>query len=341
MQRIYKRTWYTRVLVALLTVGGVASIILYADFRAFMDTPLELPEQGLTLVVEPGKSMAAIAQRLRRQAGLRVPLYWQLYAHLTGSASRIRAGEYAITRGATPRTLLAQLVSGRVMQHALTIVEGWTFRQMLAAIAGHEKLKHTLRGLDDAAIMARLGHPGEHPEGRFFPDTYYFPAGTSDLAFLRRAYATLEQRLSEAWQRRASQLPLQSPYQALVLASIIEKETALPSERREIAGVFIRRLQKDMLLQTDPTVIYGLGEAFDGDIRRRDLLADTPYNTYVRKGLPPTPIALPGADSLTAAVNPAPGDALYFVATGAGGHVFSRTLEEHNQAVRQYQLNRR
>ena len=186
--------------------------------------------------------------------------------------------------------------------------------------------------------MARLGRPGVHPEGRFFPDTYHFPAGTRDEALLRRALTTMDQRLAAIWDQRVSNLPLRDAKQALILASIVEKETGQAGERAQIAGVFIRRLQKDMPLQTDPTVIYGLGAAFDGDLRRQDLLTDTPYNTYTRKGLPPTPIALPGAAALLAVVQPASGDALYFVANGAGGHVFSRTLEEHNQAVQRYQL---
>ena len=212
---------------------------------------------------------------------------------------------------------------------------------MMEAVRHHPKIQQTLEGLSDAEIMDRLGHPDENPEGRFFPDTYHFPRGTTDVVFLQRAYATMARRLDEAWRQRAPDLPLKTPYQALILASIIEKETGLPEERPAIAGVFIRRLRKGMRLQTDPTVIYGLGESCDGELRRRDLRRDTPYNTYVHKGLTPTPIALPGAGSLRAAVNPAPGDALYFVATGNGGHVFSNTLKEHNRAVRKYQLRRR
>ena len=218
------------------------------------------------------------------------------------------------------------------------MVEGWTFQQLRQALSEHPKIAHTLGALSDAEIMARLGRPGEHPEGRFFPDTYHFPIGTSDEAFLRRALAAMDQRLNHVWSQRRSDLPFNDPYQALILASIIEKETRLPAERPTIAGVLARRLRKGMPLQTDPTVIYGLGQAFSGNLRRQDLLADTPYNTYTRKGLPPTPIALPGEGALAAAVNPTSGDALYFVATGEGGHAFSATLEEHNRAVRRYQL---
>ncbi len=324
-------------LVAVLLVG----FALYVDYRTFLETPLTVPEQGLEFQVPPGSSVAGLARDLEDRGALRSALYLRAYARLTGQASRIQAGEYTIAPGATPRTLLTQWVAGRVIQYALTVVEGWTFRQMLEAVHAHPKLRHTLEGLDAAAVMERLGQPGEHPEGRFFPDTYHFPAGTTDVEFLRRAYQAMERRLEQVWAERAADLPIKTPYEALILASIIEKETAVPEERKDVAGVFARRLRKGMRLQTDPTVIYGLGEDFDGNIRRRDLTTDTPYNTYTRQGLPPTPIALPGAGALAAAVNPASGSALYFVARGDGGHVFSDTLAEHNRAVRKYQLQRR
>ena len=320
-----------------LLFGGLA---LYAGYRHFLAQPLAIPAEGMPLVVPPGSSVANLARQLEDQGVIGSALLLQVYARLSGTATRIKTGEYLIEPGTRPAAFMEQLVEGRVIQYALTIVEGWTFRQMLAAVRGHEKLEHTLDGLDGAAIMARLGAPGEHPEGRFFPDTYYFPLGTSDLAFLKRAFKTMEAQLSRSWTSRVDDLPLRKPYEALIVASIIEKETGLNSERREIAGVFIRRLRKGMPLQTDPTVIYALGEAFDGNLRRRDLKIDSPYNTYENKGLPPTPIALPGQASLDAAVNPAPGDSLYFVADGSGGHVFSSTLQEHNRAVRRYQLNR-
>ncbi|MDQ2695736.1 MAG: endolytic transglycosylase MltG [Pseudomonadota bacterium] len=327
------------VVAAALLLGTWA---LYADYRQFLDTPLTVADEGALLVVPPGASVGRLGELLLYQGvlpaeGLIPRDRWlELYARLHDLAPRIKAGEYRIAPGTTPIALLEQLVAGRVVQHALTVVEGWTFRQLLAAVRAHDRLEHTLDGLTDAGIMARLGHPGQHPEGRFFPDTYHFPAATTDLAFLQRAYATMEAQLAAAWDRRAAGLPLQTPYEALILASIVEKETGLASERPDIAGVFVRRLEKGMRLQSDPTVIYGLGESYDGDIRRRDLTADTPYNTYTRAGLPPTPIALPGAESLAAAVNPAPGEALYFVARGDGSHVFSVTLEEHNRAVQDY-----
>ncbi|MCC8987921.1 MAG: endolytic transglycosylase MltG [Candidatus Contendobacter sp.] len=325
-------------LTALTLILVPALYLVYADYRTFLVTPLGVPPGGLTLEVKPGMGIGAIARELRRQPGLvRSTVYLEACARFNGLAPRLKAGEYALVSGTTPRSLLDQIVAGRVIQHPLTVVEGWTFRQLRQALAAHPKLAHTLQDLDDAAIMTRLGRPGVHPEGRFLPDTYYFPAGTSDIAFLHRALTAMDQRLAAIWAQRSAGLPLRDPDQALILASIIEKETGQAAERAQIAGVFIRRLQRNMPLQTDPTVIYGLGAAFDGDLRRQDLLTDTPYNTYTRKGLPPTPIALPGAESLTAAVQPALGDALYFVANGAGGHVFSATLEEHNQAVKQHQ----
>lgn len=330
--------WFVIIFIALLLVAVLASYIIYRDYQLFLDTPLALPEATVDFVVPRGASMKSVAQRLAAKDLLASPLYWQTYARLQGLAPRIKAGEYRLTSGITPRQLLHTLVAGRVIQYHLTVLEGWTFRQLLNAIANHEKLKFTLKGLSDREIMARLGRPGKHPEGRFFPDTYYFPAGTTDVAFLKRAARKLDKQLAQAWAQRSSGLPVKTPYEALVLASIIEKETAVPEEYPQVAGVFIRRLKKGMRLQADPTVIYGMGADFDGNIRKADLRANTPYNTYVHTGLPPTPIALPGAGALAAAVNPAPGNALYFVASGNGRHVFSRTLKEHNRAVRKYQL---
>lgn len=329
-------------LTALALILGSALSIVYADYRQFLDTPLDIPASGLVLEVKPGFGISAVVRELQRQPGLPRPaFYLEAYARLNGLATRLKSGEYALAAGVTPRALLDRIVAGRVIQYPLTIVEGWTFRQMRQALAAHPKLAQTLSSLSDAEVMTQLGQPGEPPEGRFLPDTYYFPAGFTDEAFLRRALAAMDRRLTEVWSQRAPDTPLRDPYQALILASIIEKETGVAVERAEIAGVFTRRLRKGMLLQTDPTVIYGLGQAFDGNLRRRDLETDTPYNTYTRQGLPPTPIALPGVAALKAAVNPATGDTLYFVADGEGGHVFSRTLDEHNQAVRRFQLQGR
>ena len=327
------------VLAALILIFGPALYMVYADYQAFLDTPLGVPAAGLMLELKPGSGIAGLARQLRQQPGLlRSALYLQAYARLHGLAPRLKAGEYALQAGDTPRLLLGRIVAGRVIQYPLTVVEGWTFRQLRQALAAHPKIVQTLGEASDAEVMARLGRPGLFPEGRFFPDTYHFPAGTTDVAFLHRALAALDQQLATVWARRATDLPLENPEQVLILASIVEKETGLPAERPQIAGVFLRRLRLGMPLQTDPTVIYGLGAAYDGNLRRRDLSTDTPYNTYTRKGLPPTPIALPSAAALAATVEPDPGEALYFVATGEGGHVFSRTLEEHNRAVRRYQL---
>lgn len=337
---IFKRLW--RWGLALAFGLGLSLALMYADYRQFLETPLPVPAQGLTLDIQSGTGIGQLVRQLQQQPGLSRPaIYLEAYARLNGLASRLKAGEYALTPGLTPRALLDRIVAGRVIQYPLTIVEGWTFRQLRQALMAHPRLVQTLSGLSDAEVMARLGRPGEHPEGWFLPDTYHFPAGFTDEAFLRRARAAMDQRLREIWDRRAPDAPVNDPYQALILASIIEKETGIAAERAEIAGVFARRLRQGMRLQTDPTVIYGLGEAFDGNLHRRDLETDTPYNTYTRSGLPPTPIALPGIAALEAAVNPASGDTLYFVADGKGGHVFSRTLDEHNRAVRQYRLQER
>ena len=322
------------VIVASLLVGWA-----WMAYKAFLTTPLTLTESTI-YVVEQGASLTSIARDLEQAGLIANAQHLRWYGRYTGQASRIRAGEYRLTSDLVPDTLLALLVSGRSIDYNLTLLEGWNIRQVRAAVAGHDALTHTLEGVDDAELMTRLGREGEHPEGRFFPDTYQFPRGTSDLDFLRRALNTMDRELEKAWAERAEGLPLTTPYEALILASIVEKETGQPDERDTIAGVFTRRLQKGMKLQTDPTVIYGMGERFDGNIRRKDLREDTPYNTYVHFGLPPTPIAMPGRDALHAAVNPAPGKALYFVSKGDGSHAFSATLKEHNAAVAKYQLKR-
>lgn len=331
----------------LFRLAGVVVLIASAvlgwlslDYRTFTQTPMSLPAEGLVYEVTPGRSVRAIANDLESRGVIDNAWYLEWLARRSGVASRLRAGEYHIASGTLPEAFLQLLVSGRVVQHNLTIVEGWTFQQMLEAVRAHPILVQTLRDLSPREIMTELGHPDEHPEGRFLPDTYHFPRGTTDRAFLSRAYNALEQTLARAWPQRAEGLPLKTPYEALILASIIERETGVVEERTRIAGVFVRRLQKGMRLQTDPSVIYGIGAGFDGDIRTRDLRTDTPYNTYTRHGLPPTPIALPGAAAIHAALHPADGDELYFVSKGDGSHQFSATLEEHNRAVRQYQLRR-
>ncbi len=324
--------------IAILLASFIGGWVLM-DYRQFVSDPLPIAEPGYRHVIAPGTSLQGFADDLHRAGILPHPHYLRWLARWEGKSQSIQAGEYLFAPAITPRQLLEQAASGAVMQHSLTVVEGWTFAQLLEALRQNEIIEQTLNGLDDAQIMARLGHPDQHPEGRFLPDTYHFPRGTSDVAFLQRAYQTLETRLDEEWRQRDPGLPYRTSYEALIMASIIEKETALPEERAEIAGVFVRRLAKGMRLQTDPTVIYGLGSRFDGNLKRRDLASDSPYNTYMHAGLPPTPIALPGLASIHAALHPAPGNALYFVSRGDGSHEFSATLEAHNKAVRRYQIN--
>ena len=323
---------------ALLIIAALVIGWIVGEYRAFIAAPLDLPAAGFTVDIAPGSTLRTVARELRREGILDHVRFFGWLGQRTGLASRIHAGEFRIEPGTTPVMLLEQLAGGKVIQHSLTLVEGWTFQQVREALAQHSALEHTLKDLSDAELMSRLGYPDQHPEGRFLPDTYHFPRGTTDIEFLKRAHAAMDDQLSQSWDMREPGLPLSNAYEALILASIIEKETARPAERREIAGVFIRRLQRNMRLQTDPTVIYGLGSSYDGNIRARDLRNDTAYNTYTRAGLPPTPIAMPSAASIDAAVHPAPGDALYFVARGDGSHEFSSSLEAHNQAVRHYQL---
>ena len=335
------RTLLVRSLLILLSLVVIVAVAFYWQYRSFLSTPLVVDGDGVTLEIPRGSGLRRVSDDLATRGLITAPDLLVLHGRLNGMDTGIKAGEYRIEPGTTPPQLLRQLTSGRVMLHALTLVEGWTFDQALPAIRAMPMLTATLEGLDAATVMERLGEPGQHPEGRFFPDTYHFPRGTTDLEFLRRARDTMREVLDRAWGERAEGLPYGDSYEALVLASIVEKETSLPEERAEVAGVFVRRLQKRMRLQADPTVIYGLGAAFDGNLRKRDLRADTPYNSYTRKGLPPTPIALPGRGSIEAALNPAATKALYFVATGNGSHVFAKTLTEHQANVRRYQLRGR
>jgi UPF0755 protein len=333
---VLKRFITLSLLLILLAAG--AAYGLYWDVTQFSHRPMKLGEDR-SLTVERGQALRGVAQTISDAGWVdRPPEYLIALARLGQQAHRIHAGEYRIPLGTTPQGLLNLLVDGQVVQHTLTIVEGWSFAQLLAAVRASPVLEQTLEDLTPAGIMGVLGRPDEHPEGRFFPDTYHFPRGTTDVEFLARAYVTMERVLAQEWAGRAQDIPLETPYQALILASIVEKETGAAFERPEISGVFTRRLQKGMRLQTDPTVIYGIGPAFDGNIRRSDLRRDTPYNTYTRSGLPPTPIALPGRESIHAAVHPAPGKSLYFVSRGDGTHQFSDTLKAHNQAVRTHQL---
>ena len=326
-------------LVALAAVLG-AGAYAWHDYQRFADTPLSISGDSATFQVDRGDSLAVILARVAGN-GLspdwRKP-WWQLLARQTGTATRLKAGEYALVAGVTPRGFLEQLAAGRVIQYRFTIVEGWTFAQLRQALASVPEIEHRLADQSEQQIMAALGVPDLHPEGRFLPETYAYTRGSSDLDLLRRAHEAMTEALAQAWRQRSEAVAVDSPDAALILASIIEKETGVPGERREIAGVFSRRLGMGMRLQTDPTVIYGLGSAFDGNLRRRDLDTDTPYNTYTRAGLPPTPIALPGRAALAAAVDPLPGKTLYFVSRGDGSHHFSATYDEHRRAVQRYQI---
>ncbi len=329
-----RRALWIGAAAAAAVAAGVAAAGI-AAWRS-LDAPLAVPGPSMLFEVANGDSMTAVAAELAAKGVVAHPRILTWYARFEDDAKKIHAGEYELEPGLTPRRLLAKLVEGRVFLHQLTVVEGWRFADLLKALRAEPAIVSS--GLDGAAIMARLGDPAVPPEGEFFPDTYKFPRGTTEVEFLRRAHDELVQRLAAAWADRDPGVAVETPYQALILASIIEKETALPAERAKIAGVFNARLQRGMRLQTDPTVIYGLGEAFDGDLRTRDLEKDTPYNTYTRSGLPPTPIALPSEASIEAAVHPEMTGALYFVATGRpdGSHHFSKTLEEHDAAVREY-----
>lgn len=335
------RRTLTRLLIFVLVVGLAGGGYGIYRYQRFIAEPLAVPAEGYHLLISPGMSLRAVARTLAHDGVLSEPVLLRVMARLDGSAARIKAGEYRLSVGMTPTGLMQMLVRGDVVQHSLTIVEGWTFRQMMAAVQAHPMLTQTLADVSGAGVMAAMAEAGLEAEGWFYPDTYHFPRDTTDVEFLQRAFRAMQQRLEQEWAARAEGLPLKTPYEALILASLIERETAVPAERTRIAGVFIRRLQKGMRLQTDPTVIYGMGDAYQGKIRWRDLRTDTPYNTYTRHGLPPTPIAMPSGASIHAALNPADGNELYFVSRGDGSHQFSATLQEHNEAVRRYQLGGR
>ncbi|MDE2070311.1 MAG: endolytic transglycosylase MltG [Gammaproteobacteria bacterium] len=328
-----------RKLVTLLVVVVLLVLAGTAYWRGFL-APVVTGIRAVDVEVTPGAPLRQVAGELHAQGVLPQPFDLVWLARLRGDTHALRAGEYLVPPGTSVAGLLDLLKSGKVVLHSLTLVDGWTFKQVMQAVDSDPALRHTLAGKDAAAVMAALGHPGESPEGRFYPDTYQFPKGTSDVTFLLRAYRDMQSHLESAWQERAAGLPYRAPYEALILASIVEKETAQPKERGEIAGVFVRRLAKGMRLQSDPTVIFGLGDAYTGKITYKDLRTDTPYNTYTRNGLPPTPICLPSLASLEAVLHPTPGDALYFVARGDGTHQFSATLAEQNAAVQKYQIRR-
>lgn len=327
-------------LIALLLLVGLAYVggrFFWQDYQRFLTTPLEIKGDAQVLDVPRGTGLRALAHQLHQDGLLSNKHYFIALAYGREQANALKAGEYAVVSGMTPPELLDVLVAGRSIQYAVTLIEGRTFRDARAAMEKQPALVSKLQGLSETDILAALELDIEHPEGWFFPDTYFFRRGTTDIDLLRRAHARMREVLEQEWAERDPDLPLATPYEALILASVIEKETGLGSERPQISGVFVRRLRLGMRLQTDPTVIYGLGTAFDGDLTRAHLRADSPYNTYTRAGLPPTPIALPGRAAIQAALHPQPGESLYFVARGDGSHYFSASLDEHNCAVQRFQ----
>lgn len=341
MNKLFKlimaNKWYL-VLLVLITLVVSKAYYTYTQYQVFLVSSLVLNQDTIEYTVKPGVTMRQIASDLAEMGLLKEPTFLVVRARMRKLAQSIKVGEYVIERGILPDQLLDQFVKGKVKQYSLTLIEGWTFRDVMKAVNRHAQIRHTLTDKTPQQIMQAIGIEGESPEGRFFPETYRFPSNTSDIEFLQRAYRHMQRFLENEWKAKMAGLPIKTPYEALILASIIEKETALVSEYQQIAGVFTRRLRKGMKLQTDPTVIYGLGDDYTGNIKRKHLRQDNPYNTYTRYGLPPTPIAMPGAEAIRAALHPGAGKTLYFVAKGNGSHYFSTNLKEHNEAVIRYQL---
>lgn len=330
-----KRIFGMMVLAATLLVAW-----LWIDLLSFANRPLQMSGDTIYYTVAPGKTLKSVANDLFKRGHIDSARDLVWLARLEGNANNIKIGEYEFSKGITASEVLDKINKGDVKQYSFTIIEGLTFRQMLEALHQHPHLQRQLEGLSNDEIMLKLGHPGEHPEGRFLPETYYFHKGMSDVDILKRAYAAMDDYLQEQWLNRASGLPYKNAYEALIMASIVEKETGVASERPEIAGVFTRRIEKRMRLETDPTVIYGIVN-YDGNIKKKHLLdRSNPYNTYQMRGLPPTPIALPSAEAIRAALHPKPGTSLYFVAMGDGSHYFSSSYEEHQQAVNYFILKR-
>jgi len=335
-----------RSIVLLAGVLAVAAVVALAgawQLQRYLNTPLDVPEGGLTFEILPGTAFSSVSRNLTALNVLQHPRLLNGYVRWSGKAQRVRAGEYYIAEGVTPNVLLDMFISGAVKMHSFTIVEGWTYREMLVALANNDAVEHTVEYEDWPAVLESLSTDYQHPEGLFLPETYHFPRHTPDTELLKQAFDAMQVVLQQEWDGRDLNLPIKTPYEALILASIIEKETALAEERPRISGVFVRRLQSRMRLQTDPTVIYGIGEGFDGNLTRKHLRTDTTYNTYTRHGLPPTPIALPGKAAIAAAVHPQAGTEVYFVATGLGdgSHQFSSTKQEHDAAVREYLARQR
>ena len=324
--------------IAFGAVVFIAIAIGAVRIQSFLSTPLVVAEEGTTFEIKPGTAFGEISRQLEQAGIVSSASLLRFYARWTGKAGTVQAGEYRVESGTTPVDLLRQFTSGGVRLYSFTIIEGWNHRDLLKALHAHPQVAASMTDEDWPPLLSELGADTRHPDGLFLTETYHFPKGTSDRALLTQAYEHMQAALGEEWPTRDTTSPVKTPYEALVLASIVEKETARVDEREKIAGVFARRLSKRMRLQTDPTVIYGIGADFDGNLTRRDLRTDTPYNTYTRHGLPPTPIAMPGRAAVYAALHPAAGEELYFVATGLGdgSHKFSRTKDEHDAAVREY-----
>jgi len=331
--------------LALLFVAAIiAAGLIWQHYQAFADKSLMMSSEERILSVEPGDGFHNVLKKIRALGVSQGnDLEWKALSKQMKVASHMQVGDYAITSGLSPRTILQRIKDGDIIQRKFALIDGWNIRDLRKALKNTGHIEHLTDELSDAELMAKLGADGVHPEGRFLPETYLYSRGTSDLDLLQRAYTGMQDALADAWDNRQEGLPLTTPDELLTLASIVEKETGAAEERPMIAGVFIRRLNSGMRLQTDPTVIYGIGSAYDGNIRKKDLQTDTPYNTYTRDGLPPTPIAMPGKPALEAAAKPAEGDTLFFVARGdgSGRHVFSKDLDDHNAAVRQYLRNTR
>ena len=323
-----------------LLLGMLAAMCIGAWLAYFAFKPIDIPPNARTFNVDPGRSLRSVAEQFAR-TGL-ISDHWSFlaFARLMGAAGEIKAGRYDVGEHIAPYRLLEKIVRGEFAQAELRFAEGWTFAQLRSTLDAHPGLKHDSTSLSNAQILERLGIDKTSPEGLFFPDTYYFAVASSDLALLKQAYSKMQSKLQALWEKRAQGLPLNNAYEALIFASIVEKETGRNDERELVAAVFTNRLKRGMRLQTDPTVIYGLGPSFDGNLRRRDLQTDNIYNTYTRFGLPPTPIAMPGEASIRATLNPAQSPALYFVGRGDGSHQFSSNLVDHNRAVNKFQLNR-
>jgi len=313
----------------------------WQSYNQFVSTPVTLSQNNIEFKIASGSSLTRVANSLAAQGIISDVQLFLYMIKFDDQKASIQAGEYILEAGMTPKDIYKRFVDGKVKQYPFTIVEGWSFKQLIVALGANQHLEHQLANKTHQEIMISIGHIGEHPEGRFLPDTYHFPAGSTDKLFLKRAYDAMAKVLKNEWENRQTGLPYKTAYEALIMASIVEKETGVAKERKQIAGVFVRRIEKRMRLQTDPTVIYGMGDEYKGNLRKKDLKKDTPYNTYRRRGLPPTPIALPGEAAINAALHPHDDKTLYFVAKGDGSHYFSENIEAHNKAVRKYQIRQR